>query len=219
MRLLVLVVALLGAACAYPLPAAPTPITDTPVAAPPAIAIEVLPGSSVDFATGTAQIGVRARAADGTLTRADVTCTATSGRLLPARFDPFLRPGTELALTTVPTRVTCAAGALQDRVDVDMSAWSIDLLGHDWVGRGAGAGESRVTLGSRQRIARIPVTGLTIAWGDGTVEPWPFVPLETPGTRIHRYARAGLYTVTARIEWPEGVFERRFSLPGGPPLH
>lgn len=217
MRLTALVVTfVVCVACDYrPPPTAPTaPVVAAPA---PAIALEVLPSSHVDFATGIAQIAVRARAADGALTHADVTCASTSGRLLPARFDAFFR-GTELAQTTVPTRVTCSVGVLEDSTDVDMSAWSIDVDEHQWVPWGPGAGESRVALAPRQRIARVPATRVTLDWGDGTVEPWPFVPITSSGTRFHRYARAGLYTVTARIEWAAGVFERQFTLPGGPPV-
>lgn len=195
---LIPIVAALSAACTYPLPAPTAPTPNVAAAPAPAIALEVLP-SSPDYATGTAQIGVRTRAADGSVTHADVTCTSTSGRVLPARFDPRSQGGTELAQTTVPTRVTCTAGVLEDGVDVDMSAWHLDVLQNTFIPSGDGAGETRLLLMPRPRIANAPATRLTIDWGDGAVEISPFVPLTSNATMMHRYRVAGLYLAKGRI--------------------
>lgn len=217
-RTFVLAIALATAACeTVPTPTAPTG-PQVSSFRPSVYVLELQAPRSPDFASGVAVIAVRTRDVSGNLVGADVTCTTTSGLLFPARFDSSYRPTIELVSTTVPARVSCSSGVASATVDVDMSAWGIDLGSQEYdPGPGPRAGETRVLLMPRQRIAGVEVLRLSIAWGDGTESISPLAPASTMAQLTHRYRTPGLRTATARVEWAGGAFERRFTLFGGPP--
>lgn len=214
-----IIVILLGicAGCADIIDQPTAPSSWTPATPGPAIVLQLTPAAP-DPASGVAHLGIRAIAADGNDTHADVRCSASSGRVTPAQFDPRSRGALELSETTIVSRVSCSAGDITASIDVDMSAWWIDLGGNKYVPIGDGAGESRVTVSPKQRIRSIEATRVQLDWGDGTpIEVLPYVPASTPATRFHAYRRSGSYVITGRIEWPGGAHERRLSVLGGPP--
>ena len=188
-------------------PTAPT------AAAAPVAAFLQLDAGGPDYLTGRASIGVTARDAGGVRIDAPVSCQAVAGELVPSTFRT-LGAGTAvltLSGTTAPTAVRCSSGDVSRSVDVDLSAWAVDLRFHDHVGA-----DSRVLVMPIARIRGVPVTRLTIAWGDGTTEASPFLPLGEPWDPVHRYATTGIYQTTVRIEWADGAAAVVRSLAGGP---
>lgn len=203
------------AGCAYVAPLSPTSPTAVAIA-PAIVALELAAVGEPDFLTGTMQIGVRTRDASGQLAAADVSCVTSAGHVLPARFNTRTVVALELQAQT-RARLSCSSGELVDAIDVDLSAWIVDLNANQYVSLGDGAGESRIHVAPRQRIAGVTPTRVTLDWGDGAVEILPYVPASTTGTRFHRYRAPGHYVVTGRIEWPGGAYERRLTVFGGPP--
>lgn len=218
MRWTLVVLALVAAACNPIQTAFPTAPTAPPATAKSVVyAIELQAPRAPDFASGAGVIGVRTRDVSGDLVGADVSCTTTSGLLFPARFDSTFRPTIELVSTTVPARVRCASGDIEASIHVDMSAWGVDLGVQEYDPSGPRAGETRVLLLPRQRIAGVEAVRLAIAWGDGSSDVSPFTPPSNPAQFRHRYRASGFHLATARIEWPGGAVDRRLTVFGGPP--
>lgn len=207
-----LVIALACSACEQlATPTAPS-VSSSPafMASGAVIALELLPGAGPDFTSGTGLIGVRARNADGDIVAADVACTSTTGTLLPARFSTRTQPGTELAGARTLATVRCSSGAIAAETSIDLSAWHVDFATNDYSTQPEGTGGmNRVLLASRQRIAGVPLTRVSLDWGDGAIEVSRTIPLMATPTMYHRYAAPGIYVATARVEWPGGAFERR----------
>lgn len=212
--LMIMLLATVLTSCAYhEAPTAPTPIA----AAQPTrdvYALELITGAP-DL-LGVARLGVRTRDIDGVIIGADVQCSTSAGRVLPARFNSGSRGAFELDSTTTRARVSCRAGDAQDTIDVDMSAWDVEFLGATHEAVGELGGLNRVLIAPAKRIDGVPLTRVSLAWGDGAVDVSPIIPLSTPALLQHRYGRAGLYVITAAVAWADGTTTRQITIFGGP---
>ena len=202
---IILVIALLSAACGQSSPTAPTPNAPKVVAVTPVSLGRI----EVTIDVMATSILVSAWDAANHETDVDAICSASSGAVVPTR---LTGRGAALARLRdqlpVPLTVTCWQGDHIATARADLSAWTIRIGEVLERLNTRGKWETQLTA---QLISRNmePATARAIDWGDGQLESIRGGGLALAIPLAHVYATTGDFEIRARVEWSAGTAEAR----------